>query len=137
MLFSYAWPVKSENLTPGSYHRRTHPRVGMYVRPLPRTPCVGGAGVWFKNLPKKDIRASREGLVKGRVVIEYPKQTDLLGVPVIAVDAAASRWTGASVAGLVVGAMGVLVFALYLRHWLKVSRLLTEGAPPAQEESTA
>jgi len=30
-----------------------------------------------------------------------------------------SRFTGASIAGLVVGAMGVFVFSVALRHWLK------------------
>ena len=31
----------------------------------------------------------------------------------------ASRFTGASVAGLVVGAMGCFIFGLYLRRWLR------------------
>ena len=35
-----------------------------------------------------------------------------------AVDARRSRFTGASIAGLVVGAMGVFVFTVALRHWL-------------------
>ena len=35
------------------------------------------------------------------------------------VDAAASRFHAASITGLAVGAMGVFVFAVYLRHWLK------------------
>ena len=39
-----------------------------------------------------------------------------------------SRFTGASIAGLVVGAMGVFVFAVALRHWLKERRKLREGA---------
>ncbi|MHC4201333.1 MAG: hypothetical protein ACYSU0_15190 [Planctomycetota bacterium] len=34
------------------------------------------------------------------------------------VDATASRFTGESIAGLVVGAMGVFVLAVALRHWL-------------------
>ncbi len=34
----------------------------------------------------------------------------------------ASRFHGASIAGLVVGAMGVFVFAVALRHWLGVRR---------------
>ncbi len=34
------------------------------------------------------------------------------------VDTAAGRFTGASVAGLVVGAMGVFIFALHLNRWL-------------------
>jgi hypothetical protein len=31
----------------------------------------------------------------------------------------ASRWHLASIAGLVVGAMGVFVFTVALRHWLR------------------
>ena len=38
------------------------------------------------------------------------------------VDTTASRFHPASVAGLVVGAMGVFVFALYLRRWLTERR---------------
>ena len=38
------------------------------------------------------------------------------------VDEDASRLHGASVAGLVVGAMGVFVFAVALRHWLRERR---------------
>ncbi|MHC5053661.1 MAG: hypothetical protein ACYTKD_02965 [Planctomycetota bacterium] len=34
-------------------------------------------------------------------------------------DMTASRFTGASVAGLVVGAMGRFIFGLYLRGWLR------------------
>jgi hypothetical protein len=36
----------------------------------------------------------------------------------LAADTTASRWHGASIAGLVVGAMGVFVFTAALRHWL-------------------
>jgi len=39
--------------------------------------------------------------------------------PEVVLDADASRFTGASIAGLVVGAMGVFVFTVALRHWLK------------------
>jgi len=34
--------------------------------------------------------------------------------------------TGASIAGLVVGAMGVFVFTVALRHWLKERRTVME-----------
>ena len=38
----------------------------------------------------------------------------------IAIDSSASRlFTGASIAGLVVGAMGCFIFGLYLRRWLR------------------
>ncbi|MHC4253685.1 MAG: hypothetical protein ACYS9X_31605 [Planctomycetota bacterium] len=40
-----------------------------------------------------------------------------------AIDCSASRFHPASVAGLVVGAMGVFVFGLYLRRWVKERRV--------------
>ncbi|MHC5053108.1 MAG: hypothetical protein ACYTKD_00145 [Planctomycetota bacterium] len=42
---------------------------------------------------------------------------DRLGLFVV--DTMASRFTGESVAGLVVGAMGCLIFTLYLRRWIR------------------
>jgi hypothetical protein len=38
------------------------------------------------------------------------------------IDTTASRFTGGSIAGLVVGAMGVFIFGLYLRAWLRERR---------------
>ena len=38
------------------------------------------------------------------------------------IDARRSRFTGASIAGLVVAAMGVFVFGLYFRSWLRERR---------------
>ena len=38
------------------------------------------------------------------------------------IHAMSSRFTGASIAGLVVGAMGVFVFSVALRHWLNQRR---------------
>ncbi|MHC4503055.1 MAG: hypothetical protein ACYTFI_07110 [Planctomycetota bacterium] len=46
------------------------------------------------------------------------------------VDVGASRFTGASIAGLLVGAMGVFVFTVALRHWLGERRRFREGARP-------
>ncbi|MHC5054447.1 MAG: hypothetical protein ACYTKD_06995 [Planctomycetota bacterium] len=40
----------------------------------------------------------------------------------VTVDMTASRFHPASVAGIVVGAMGVFVFGLYLRRWVKERR---------------
>ncbi|MHC4249461.1 MAG: hypothetical protein ACYS9X_10085 [Planctomycetota bacterium] len=47
-----------------------------------------------------------------------------------AIDTIASRFHGASVSGLAVGAMGVFIFALFLRRWLRERRTLarTPGA---------
>jgi hypothetical protein len=43
----------------------------------------------------------------------------------------ASRLHGASIAGLVVGAMGVFVFTVALRHWLGERSRFREGADGA------
>jgi len=47
------------------------------------------------------------------------------------VDTTASRLHGASIAGLVVGAMGVFVFTVALRHWLGERRKSYEAAEEA------
>ncbi len=49
--------------------------------------------------------------------------------PGLVIRTDSSRFTGASIAGLVVGAMGVFVFAVTLRHWLKQRRA---AWPPAE-----
>jgi len=46
----------------------------------------------------------------------------------IFLDATASRFHPASIAGLVVGAMGVFVFTVALRHWLGERRAAREAA---------
>jgi hypothetical protein len=51
----------------------------------------------------------------GRVVFDAP-------TGYVCVDGTVSRFTGASIAGLVVGAMGVFVFTVALRHWLNQRR---------------
>ncbi|MHC4502893.1 MAG: hypothetical protein ACYTFI_06280 [Planctomycetota bacterium] len=53
-----------------------------------------------------------------------PPLGDDPGFLVFYLDTTASRFTGASIAGLVVGAMGVFVFAVALRHWLSERRAL-------------
>lgn len=61
----------------------------------------------------------------------------LSSIPTIClyVDETRSRWTGASVAGLVVGAMGAFIFALHLRRWLGVRRLTATGGTPTAEDA--
>ncbi|MHC5054279.1 MAG: hypothetical protein ACYTKD_06135 [Planctomycetota bacterium] len=51
------------------------------------------------------------------------------GPPWPRIDASASRFTGASISGLVVGAMGCFIFGLYLRRWL-IDRKALAGTPP-------
>jgi len=49
----------------------------------------------------------------------------------IEIDARGSRFTGASIAGLVVGAMGVFIFGLYLRAWHRERKAL--ASEPVQD----
>ena len=43
---------------------------------------------------------------------------------------AASRLHGASIVGLIVGAMGCFIFGLYLRRWLRERKALASTAQP-------
>jgi hypothetical protein len=66
------------------------------------------------------VRYSNEwGPCEGRVGVAAMYDFDL-GRPihVLQVTTPASRFHGASVAGLIVGAMGCFIFGLYLRRWL-------------------
>ncbi|MHC4200860.1 MAG: hypothetical protein ACYSU0_12785 [Planctomycetota bacterium] len=49
------------------------------------------------------------------------------GARAICLDTTASRFTGASIAGLVVGAMGVFVFAAAFLHWRRQRRRHRDG----------
>ena len=49
------------------------------------------------------------------------------GTNVLWIDATASRFHGASIAGLVVGAMGCFIFGLYLRRWLRKRKAAADG----------
>ncbi|MHC4200542.1 MAG: hypothetical protein ACYSU0_11165 [Planctomycetota bacterium] len=51
---------------------------------------------------------------------EYLHETHVSTRPLV--DASSGRWTAEPIAGLVVGAMGVFVFAAALRQWLTVRR---------------
>jgi len=46
------------------------------------------------------------------------------------VDTTASRFHPASIAGLVVGAMGCFIFGLYLRAWLRARKVPARGPEP-------
>jgi hypothetical protein len=74
-----------------------------------------------------------DGTWRGRLILEGHSLVPLR----MYFDIGASRWTGASVAGLVVGAMGVFVFALHLRRWLRVRRLGAVGVSSAEEGSAS
>jgi len=49
--------------------------------------------------------------------------------PKYLIDATASRFRPASIAGLVVGVVGCFLFGMYLRRWLRERKALV-GEPP-------
>jgi hypothetical protein len=65
-------------------------------------------------------------IVRGRSVLVRTPSDDAINF--FLVDTARGRFTGASVAGLVVGAMGCFIFGLYLRAWLRERKALA-GEP--------
>ncbi len=139
MAHSYAWDVtvKDVHYLAGDLYPRdddyedTRQRSGKYVRV--RGLVVSTLSVdkqtrflYLANAQEPDVQA----MVRVRNASELDGQLEATGrvmklsgyewwhgyPPVV--DTTASRFTGASVAGLVVGAMGVFVFAVALRHWL-------------------
>jgi hypothetical protein len=119
MRYSYAWEVTDADYAGVTYYNaEKHPLVGRYVA----------------------YRRSRDGvpwIVKGRVSLHKIQAEDDELVPLpdgrfsLATQLPASRFTGASVAGLVVGAMGCFIFALYLRRWLRERKAL--ASQPGQD----
>ena len=92
---------------------------------LPRIQAFGEWGYVNIELPGKDSLiqyVDRSGAIDGRLCSGF----GVAGWPTI--DMNASRLTWRSITGLVVGAMGVFVFAVYLRHWLKERRASGEQA---------
>ena len=79
--------------------------------------------VLFESNSVARRHVGRTATLTGRV--RYPERLSDI-VPTL--DAAASPFTGASIAGLVVGAMGVFVFTVALRHWLRERRRFREEA---------
>jgi hypothetical protein len=143
MRYSYAWDVQPKDVClfdesgvnlPNRYMGRYVRLKGVFADELPpsvfpgpvvdhlvRDPsnkaaevsvCSGGA-----EAPAPGTRV----LVCGRVVPPF------LGIDLI-INSTRSRWHGASIAGLVVGAMGVFVFTVALRHWMRERRRFREDA---------
>jgi hypothetical protein len=81
---------------------------------------------WPKGVPYPEAEAVF--WFQGRL-LTYAPDHDPKGP--FAVDATASRFHAASVAGLVVGAMGVLILGLYLRRWLRARKAL--ASQPGQD----
>jgi len=82
---------------------------------------------WTEPLPAKGT----EVILQGRVVLTLWGNMSAW-TAAVGVDCTRGRWHGASVAGFVVAAWGVFVFAAALRHWLglrKAQSALTEHIP--------
>jgi hypothetical protein len=79
---------------------------------FPDSPRVRGRAVCVLTDPGEHVRPGVGGTWVGRVVT----LSSTHGLTVV--DTTISRFTAESVAGLVVGAMGVFVFALHFRRWL-------------------
>jgi len=87
-------------LSPDDYRKvRGWPLLNRYVR------------VTYDVMPRREQRVGY-----GRVAIATKSESRPL------VYTRASRFTGASVAGLAVGAMGCFIFGLYFRRWLRARK---------------
>lgn len=146
MRYSYAWRVECAVLL-RAHGTETEGRLrNAYVSvPGPNAPLAlheGGdlqAGLLAVSLEEREGGAMVLALVRGKPdwrnmsVLPVPSgpfrgrvSFDDFGGAVV--DITASRLHGASIAGLVVGAMGVFVFTVALRHWLRERRRFREEA---------
>ncbi len=123
----------------GAVHEQRH-------QPPPATPQTGQSLAWCRVA---DSAASSPVAVLAHRVAETEYPSEFVGratyrlsgfmgpdaqslMPVfVTVDTTASRFHPASVAGLVVGAMGVFIFGLYLRGWLRERKAL--ASEPTQD----
>ncbi len=153
MLYSYAWPVTPSRLEEWRAEVGLQGVEHWYVTltgnrdPEERTTATR----WMSVI---GASAERDGVF----VLDHPRGADCvqpgeqvvctgrvygpgLHVPGrrmrVCIGCAASRWTGASVAGLVVGAMGVFIFTLHLRRWLGVRRLAADADLSAEKGPAA
>ncbi|MHC4251708.1 MAG: hypothetical protein ACYS9X_21515 [Planctomycetota bacterium] len=158
MKFSYAWPTTPEAIwlrTPidalGDIRPRQHPwleecvsirgeanrRFSLFeFHWLVKSPIVGNPGEYVTVAVGK-----HHGVAEVELHYEHDKKPVHGDVGVwsgrltvgnggfLAVDTTVSRFHGASIAGLVVGAMGCFIFGLYLRRWL-IERKALAGTPP-------
>jgi hypothetical protein len=83
--------------------------------------------IWvvLERVPSTEMVVLKGRLFECPIVNEYEDGSTQDGT-VRYVDATASRFHPASIAGLVVGAMGVFVFTVALRHWLGERRKFRE-----------
>jgi len=137
MLFGYAWQVSPGDLPEATgWEDELNPPLCGYVEigGITRTRPAAAGSVWLHGLQGDEAAivamssVQRRSIMPGVPVKLKGRVTFQGGLsPIYIVDCTASRWNGASVAGLVVGAMGCLIFALHLRRWLRVRRLGVEA----------
>jgi len=146
MLFSYAWLVSPGDLPEATgWEDECNPPLCGYVEivGVTRTRPDRFGSVWLRSMQgdepaivemssaqRRNIKPGVPVTLKGRVTFQGGLS------PIYIVDCTASRWNGASVAGLVVGAMGVFIFALHLRRWLRVRRLVAGAEDAATRAGT-
>ena len=158
MRYSYCWPLSFADVNErenrwlgawleGAYAELTGPpvpfdRPGTWAHVLcdnPEAPAVAVTlvGEGSAQVVGQDARCE----YRGRLFPAYELEDDISPssqfpdrrqpLPIyLGLDTTRSRFTGASVAGLVVGAMGVFVLTVALRHWLgerRAWREKTEG----------
>jgi hypothetical protein len=143
MRYSYVWDVAAEEIGVGCKYDERRPLPGYYVR-VRGTPmgsyvnrrCWLRAGSPGRSWGKVTVFGKPVGSFTfsprnpprlsytGRVVGQEWKDHQLRRLVFVSVDTTAGRFTGASVAGLVVGAWGVFVFAAALKAWLNQRRAL-------------
>jgi hypothetical protein len=133
MRFSYAWEINLDDLP-----RSTAPGEGAFVRVRGTIEkhqsfnkhyyrfmitAKEDKQVWV-FLPRGEVRDDEgaAAVVEGRIWNENFRGMFGLGIYGDVLDTSASRFHAASVAGLVVAAMGCFIFGLYFRAWLRERR---------------
>ena len=108
MRYSYAWEVTEADFAGVTEHNADkHPFVGRYVA--------------YRSARGGGLPETMTGRVNLREI--EPEDDELAPSPdarfCLVTTLPASRFHPASIAGLVVGVMGVFIFGLYLRRWLR------------------
>ena len=147
MRYSFAWRVTPEELYSGGaqWYNAKFVQVRGEVVPLPGEPITDRPNVdevLFVSrlaLPVHHeavlLRAHKSDIPLQLCTSSWRGRVSAGGdSDVVTVDTTASRFHGGSIAGLVVGAMGVFVFAVALRHWLGERRAHEAPAEEAPSE---
>ena len=139
MRYSHCWDVTVEELSEQHWPLGLGIWNGAYLRTSGARTSPGIATDWCEDVRKYEFHVNWTSIYiqvaptsdlpptgvlttfRGRVVA-VRRPSDLPDHIGMQIDTTASRVHGASVAGLVVGAMGVFVFTVALRHWLNQRR---------------